>query len=76
MIGGENMDGASKQRITMPCTDKRVYTVDEIAAILRVSRTSAYRFIKTGKFKSVYVGTMLRISKESFDNWLAENEIL
>lgn len=43
------MDGASKQRITMPCTDKRVYTVDEIAAILRVSRTSAYRFIKTGK---------------------------
>ena len=76
MIGGENMDCSSKQRIITPCTDKRVYTVDEIAAILRVSRTSAYRLIKTGKFKLVYVGTMLRISKESFDNWLAENEML
>ena len=69
------MDYTNKQRIIEPCDDKRVYTVNEVAAILRVSRTSAYRFIKTGQFKSIYVGTMLRISKESFDEWLQENQI-
>ena len=67
MIGGENMDCSSKQRIITPCTDKRVYTVDEIAAILRVSRTSAYRLIKTGKFKSVYVGTCLLYTSDAAD---------
>jgi excisionase family DNA binding protein len=70
------MDYSNKQRIIEPSGDnKRVYTVDEIAAILRVSRTSAYRFVKSGKFKAVYVGTMLRISKESFDEWLKLNRI-
>lgn len=70
------MDYSNKQRIIETSGDnKRVYTIDEIAAILRVSRTSAYRFVKSGKFKSVYIGTMLRISKESFDEWLKLNRI-
>lgn len=68
------MDYSNKPRIIEPCgDDRRVYTVDEIAKLLRVSRTSAYRFVKSGKFKSFYVGTMLRISKDSFDEWRKEN---
>ena len=69
------MDYSNKERIIEPSDDKRVYTVNEVAAILRVSRTSAYRFIKSGQFKSIYVGTLLRISKDSFDAWLEENRI-
>lgn len=70
------MDYSNKEMIVAPRGDDiRVYTVDEIAKILRVSRTSAYRFIKSGNFKSFYVGTMLRISKDSFDEWRKANRI-
>ena len=50
--------------------DKRTYTVDEIAGILKVGRTSAYAVAKKGLFKTVRVGTAIRISKASFDKWL------
>ena len=49
---------------------KRTYTVDEIAEILGIGRTAAYRLVHSGEFKIVRVGTAIRISKESFDAWL------
>lgn len=49
---------------------KRTYTVDEIAHILGIGRTAAYRLVHTGGFKVVRIGTAIRISKESFDAWL------
>lgn len=49
---------------------KRTYTVDEIAEILGIGRTSAYRIVHSGGFNVVRVGTAIRISKESFDAWL------
>ena len=49
---------------------KRTYTVDEIAQILGIGRTAAYQLVHTGNFKSVRVGSAIRISKASFDEWL------
>lgn len=51
-------------------SDKRVYCVDEIAAILGISTSSAYELVKKGCFKTVRIGTAIRISKKSFDDWL------
>ena len=48
----------------------RTYTVNEIARILGVSRTQAYRLVQEGLFKSVRIGNVIRISKRSFDHWL------
>ena len=48
----------------------RTYTVNEIARILGVSRTQAYRLVQEGLFKSVRIGNAIRISKRSFDEWL------
>ena len=48
----------------------RTYTVSEIARILGVSRTQAYRLVQEGLFKSVRIGNAIRISKRSFDHWL------
>ena len=42
--------------------EKRAYSVDDIMAILDISRSSAYILIK--------IGNQLRISKASFDEWL------
>lgn len=50
--------------------DKRTYTVEEIARILGIGRTSAYILAKEGHFKIVRIGNAIRISKRSFDEWL------
>ena len=45
----------------------RTYTVDDIAQILGIGRTSAYILVKEGHFKIVRIGNAIRISKWSFD---------
>ena len=49
---------------------KRTYTVAEIQEILGTSRPAAYNLVKEGCFRSVRIGNHIRISKESFDQWL------
>ena len=51
-------------------TGKRTYTVGEIAEILGIGRTSAYKLIRSGQFQTVMIGSAIRISKASFDDWL------
>lgn len=50
--------------------NKRVYSVDEIAALLRISKTSAYELIREGQFSTVRIGSAIRVSKKSFDERL------
>ena len=50
--------------------ERRTYTVDDIAQILGIGRTSAYILVKEGHFKIVRSGNAIRISKRSFDEWL------
>ena len=54
---------------------KRTYVVEEIAAILGIGRSSAYELVKQGHFKIVRIGTAIRISKKSFDEWLDSQNI-
>lgn len=49
---------------------KRSYSVAEAAEILGVSKRSVYNLCAQNVFKSVRIGTKLRISKKSFDDWL------
>ena len=43
--------------------EKRVYTVEEIASILNIGRTSAYLLVKEDHFKIVRIGNAIRISR-------------
>lgn len=65
------MEGKEKE--LQPQT--RAYTVEEIAAILHIGRSSAYTLVKKGYFKSVRIGTAIRISRKSFDEWLDNLEL-
>lgn len=56
-------------------SEKRVYSVDEIADILNISKGSAYDLIKEGLFNTVRIGSAIRISKKSFDEWLDNKKI-
>ena len=44
--------------------------IREIAEILGIGRTSAYKLIHSGVFQIVKIGSTIRISKASFDEWL------
>ena len=48
-----------------PLPEARTYTVEDIAAMLNIGRTSAYTLVKEGHFKTVRIGTAIRISKGS-----------
>lgn len=55
--------------------EKRTYTVEDIAKMLNISRTAAYNLTKEGHFKIVRIGSAIRISKKSFDEWLDNLDI-
>ena len=50
--------------------ENRTYTVEDIAQMLNIGRTSTYNLTKEGHFKIVRIGNTIRISKKSFDEWL------
>lgn len=52
----------------------RTYTVDDIASILGIGRASAYKLAKSGAFQIIRIGTMIRISRKSFEDWLGMEE--
>ncbi len=64
------MSETHDQRAVRKMSNKRVYTVEEIQAILGVSKNTTYALVKSGVFHSVKVGGQYRISKKSFDEWL------
>ncbi len=69
---GENVQVKREQQIigVQPTSEKRTYSVPEIAEILQISTSKAYALCKQNLFKSVRIGKYIRISKSSFDQWL------
>ena len=50
---------------------KRCYTVEDLQAMLEISRGSVYELLKRKEFKWFQIGGgRYRISKKSFDEWL------
>jgi len=52
----------------------RTYKVEDIAAILNIGRSTAYNLINEGHFRVVRIGTSIRVSRKSFDDWLERQE--
>ena len=42
----------------------RTYTVNDIATILGIGRTTAYKLANSGAFKTIRIGNMIRISRK------------
>lgn len=64
------LNAINASKTPLPESEKRAYSVDDIMAILDISRSSAYILIKKNFFRSFKIGKQLRISKASFDEWL------
>ena len=63
----------NKENRTLP--ESRTYTVEQIAAMLGISRGSGYALVKEGHFKIVRIGSMIRISRKSFDEWMQKYDM-
>lgn len=51
-------------------TTPRLYTVDDIAAMLRVTRRTVYNHLKAGKLHAVKIGKNWFVSQENLDRFL------
>ena len=49
----------------------KVYTLEEIAEILHVTRRTLYTYIKEGKLRAVKVGKSWRVTQKNLDDFLA-----
>lgn len=62
---------AVKSPTDSPKEETAVYTVEQIARLLAISRRSAYNLCNsTIEFRVLRVGGSIRIPKDSFDAWL------
>ena len=52
--------------------ERKTYSVSEMAKILGISERSAYYFCShTTDFRVLHLGRLVRIPKESFDQWFS-----
>ncbi len=52
-------------------TDIRVYTLDEVADIMKVTKRTLYNYIKAGTLKAVKIGKYWRVSEESLQAFIS-----
>jgi len=53
----------------------RLYTIREVAELLRVSVSSMYRLVESGRFPHIKIGTNIRFNREHISVFLAENSV-
>lgn len=51
--------------------DIKVYTLEEVADILKVTKRSLYNYIQAGKLKAIKVGRYWRVSEESLKAFIS-----
>lgn len=52
-------------------TDIKVYTLDEVADILKVTKRTLYNYIKEGKLDAVKVGKYWRVTEDNLQAFLS-----
>jgi len=51
-----------------------VMTVDELAAYLKIPKSTLYKLVREGEIPSQKVGRHLRFRKETIDKWLDQGD--
>lgn len=51
--------------------DIRVYTLDEVADIMKVTKRTLYNYIKEGTLHAVKMGKYWRVSEESLQSFIS-----
>lgn len=54
--------------------EKKIYSVEELAVVLGISKSACYALVKEGQFHTVRVGTRILIPKMCVEKWLKGEE--
>ena len=68
---GESQRNSERVRREIVHLEPLVYTVDEVAQILRVSRRHAYYAIGTGEIPSMKVGQRILVPRKALEQFIA-----
>ena len=49
----------------------KVYTLDEVANILKVTKRTLYTYLKTGKLKAFKMGKYWRVTEQALQDFLS-----
>lgn len=52
--------------------DKLVYSIEEVAGLLGISRSYAYELVRNGTIPALELGRKRVIPKERFHSWISE----
>ncbi len=52
-----------------------VFTISELAAYLKVSKSTLYKIVREGKVPCQKVGRHWRFRKEAIDRWLEKSDV-
>ena len=55
-------------------TELKVYTIDEVAELLHVTRRTVYNYIKEGKLKATKIGKYWRVTAKALEELLTPAE--
>ncbi len=73
MITDENIDTSLPSPMNEQSNE--LLTLEELMKLLKISKATAYRYVKQKKFTTYKIGGALRISKESVFQYLEANKI-
>lgn len=54
----------------------RTYTVEDIAAILGIGKSSAYKLANSGEFQTIRIGNMIRIAGDDYPAEVVKSRFL
>ena len=55
-----------------PAGERMALKVEEVAALLAISRSQAYKLVRRGEIPSIQVGTAIRVPRRALEAWLDE----
>lgn len=56
----------------MTMSEIKLYTIEEVADLLKLSRRTIYRYLKDGKLKANKVGQSWRITETALNEFIGE----
>ena len=53
--------------------NEKLFTADEVASILNISRSKAYNLMREREIPTITIGKSVRVSREDLEKFLASN---
>ena len=65
----------TKERVEEPIERPYCYTIPEIMALMRVGRSTVYKYLNSGELKRLRFGSLVRVSAESYEAFKQRHEV-